>query len=129
MTKVLGPAAVAAALKWSLLALMASPLLLGAGRARAQPLTEADVIRLSAAKNADVAVARAEAFAVSARETETGLYPNPSIAWEREHFPGSDGSREDTVSMTLPIDISGRRSALTSLARSGAVANSDAPYV
>jgi cobalt-zinc-cadmium efflux system outer membrane protein len=119
MTRVLGPsAAVAAALKWSLLALMASSLLLGAGRARAQPLTEADVIRLSAAQNADVAVARAEALAVAARETEAGLYPNPSIEWEREHFPGSDGSREDTLSMTLPIDISGRRSALTSLARS-----------
>lgn len=119
MTKVLGPsAAVAAALKRSLLALMASPLLLGAGLARAQPLTEADVIRLSAAKNADIAVARAEALAVSARETEAGLYPNPSIEWEREHFPGSDGSLEDTWSVTLPIDISGRRSALSSFARS-----------
>src|SRR5688572_20077252 len=119
MTKVLGPsAAVAAALKRLLLALMASPLLLGAGLARAQPLTEADVIRLSAAKNADVAVARAEALAVSARETETGLYPNPSVEWEREHFPGSDGSLEDTLSVTLPIDVSGRRSALTLLARS-----------
>jgi cobalt-zinc-cadmium efflux system outer membrane protein len=86
--------------------------------ARAEPLTEGEVIRLSAARSADVAVTRAETTQALARETEADLHPNPSIGWQREHFPAGDGSREDSFLVTFPIDLSGRRSSRTALARS-----------
>ena len=86
--------------------------------ARAEPLTETEVIRLSAMRNADVAVTRAETTLALARETEADLYPNPSIGWQREHFPAGDASREDSFLVTFPIDLSGRRSSRAALARS-----------
>jgi outer membrane protein, heavy metal efflux system len=86
--------------------------------ARAEPLSEAEVIRLSATRSADVAVTRAETTQAFAREIEADLYPNPSIGWQREHFPAGDGSREDSFLLTVPIDLSGRRSSRAALARS-----------
>jgi cobalt-zinc-cadmium efflux system outer membrane protein len=115
---VLKSAARAATTNWFFRVFLAAGVFLNAGFVRAQPLTEADVIRLSAARNPEVAVARAETSEALARESEAGLYPNPSIGWEREHFPAGDGSREDGFLVTLPVDLSGRRSSRLALARS-----------
>jgi cobalt-zinc-cadmium efflux system outer membrane protein len=92
--------------------------------ARATPLDEADVIRLSAARSPDAMVARAETVALEAREPEAELYPNPSLSWEREAVPGAEGSREDTFVVAVPIDLSGRRATRAALARADARAAS-----
>ena len=85
----------------------------------ARDLTEADVIRLARRSDPEVWVARQEALLSAANEVEADLYPNPQLAWEREHLPGGALSEsEDVVSLSVPIDVSGRRSARRELARS-----------
>src|SRR5262245_37548713 len=86
--------------------------------ALAQGLTEADVIRLASSRDPDAAVARAETREAEAREVEASIYPNPTLAWQREHVPTAAGGSEDAFVVGVPIDVSGRWSTRASLARS-----------
>ncbi|MEM9188250.1 MAG: TolC family protein [Myxococcota bacterium] len=85
--------------------------------AEAQPLNEAAVIAQAraipsvAAGHARVGVAEAQAI------TNT-LYPNPTLAWNREAFV--DGEADDFFWLQVPIDVSGRRNARGAIARSSA---------
>lgn len=83
-------------------------------------LTETDVIRLARARSATVGVARAQVAVMQAAETSATLYPNPSLSWDRTHVPGGglEGESEDTFALSLPIELSGARTARSALARS-----------
>ena len=77
----------------------------------AAELGEADVVALArehvpSAIVADHAVSVAEAELV-----EAGLLPNPALAWGRESVgdSGSGREREDELAVTLPLDLSTRR--------------------
>jgi cobalt-zinc-cadmium efflux system outer membrane protein len=88
--------------------------------ARAEPrvLTEADVLAAARARNPELNAARASVAVSTAREAGAGRYPNPSIAWSREHIPG-DGplaEREDAFELSVPIELGGARSAQRALA-------------
>ena len=72
-------------------------------------LSEADVVRLAKSQDSDVIAARREAAAEAARLPGVGLYPDPSLAWNREHVPGTGGEREDVFELTVPVDLSSRR--------------------
>lgn len=90
------------------------------GEAWAETLTESEVIRLARAHDPDAAVAREAISIAEAEELGASLAPNPWLEWSREHIPGSgaDTQREDTVFLSVPIDVSGRRAASLALARS-----------
>jgi cobalt-zinc-cadmium efflux system outer membrane protein len=94
--------------------------------AHAQPhphaLSESDVIRLAHQHDPQARSARELAGASDAQAIEDSLYPNPELAWDREHLPGSGplAEREDTFALTIPIEFSGERSARSALARSEA---------
>lgn len=92
------------------------------GVARAETITEADVIRLARTRDPNALAAREATSVAEAEEVRASLYPNPSLGWERESLPGRVTGREieDSVFLTVPIDFTGRRPALKALARSGA---------
>ena len=81
-------------------------------------MTEAEVFAAVRARDPEVIAARASVAASRAREAGTGRYPNPGLAWSREHIPG-DGplaEREDTFALSLPIELGGARNAQSALA-------------
>jgi cobalt-zinc-cadmium efflux system outer membrane protein len=97
-------------------------LVLGPGSrvAAAGTITEDDVVQLARKQDPEAALAR-EAVAVAEVEAlRASLYPDPSLGWNREQLPGTGpaGEREDSLSLTVPIDLSGRRGASRALARS-----------
>ena len=87
----------------------------------------AEVIRLARATDPSVILAREEVAVAAARAEGAGLYPDPELAWDREHIPGASGESEDTLSASIPIDVSGRRGARRALLRADvALARSEA---
>lgn len=90
--------------------------------AKAQPaidgaeLAEADVIRLAMAQDPHAIAARHEAAVAAAQGVGVGLYPNPTVAWDREHLPSDPSESEDSLSVTVPVDLSPRRAARRHLA-------------
>jgi cobalt-zinc-cadmium efflux system outer membrane protein len=89
-------------------------------QALAKDYSEADVIRLAQAQDPDLLTARQAVLVAQAQRLEAGLHPNPSVGWDREHFPGgaSASESEDALSVSIPIDLSPRRSTLGHLAQS-----------
>jgi cobalt-zinc-cadmium efflux system outer membrane protein len=88
-----------------------------ADAAHADAFTEAEIIRIARTRDPDVLAAREAIAAAQVEETRTGLYPNPTIGWEREHIPSDE--RTDSVVLSVPIDVLGRRPAERALARAG----------
>lgn len=88
--------------------------------AAAGTITEDDVVRLARERDPRAALAREDVAVAEAEELRASLYPDPSLAWSREHLPGAgaDAGREDTFQLSVPIDVSGRRAAGRALARS-----------
>ncbi len=85
---------------------------------QAGEIGEAQVIQLAQEQDlrtleAIQSIALAEAEGVQAK-----LRPNPSIGWEREHFPalGSNGEGEDALTLRIPFDLSPRRTVRRHLA-------------
>jgi len=89
--------------------------------ARAESVGEADVIRIAKTRDPIVLAAREGASAAQTGELGAGLYPNPSASWEREATPGGPSVRDiqDSIFLTVPVELGGRRSAQKALARSG----------
>lgn len=85
-------------------------------------ITEADVIRLARARDGQVALAEADAAQAEADAVAAGLYPDPSLAWTREHLPGAgaQAEREDTFEVSVPIELASRRAAGRAVARAEA---------
>jgi len=83
-------------------------------------LTEAEVMRLAIRAEPRLRAAEAEVGVAKAEVIGATQLDNPSLEWEREAFIGSgpDTGSEDAVSLAIPLDLSGRRSARGALARS-----------
>jgi cobalt-zinc-cadmium efflux system outer membrane protein len=99
---------------------LASVSLTTGAHAQRRVVTEADVLAAVRARDPDVLTSRAAIAASRARESGESVYPNPSLSWEREQLPG-DGplaEREDVFAVTVPIELSGARSARRALAES-----------
>ncbi|MEM9492003.1 MAG: TolC family protein, partial [Myxococcota bacterium] len=86
--------------------------------APSSPLGEVEVIRLAGSYAPEAAAARAAAETAQAERITAGLYPNPSLGWDREHRPGGD--LEDALVVTVPIDLTPVRRARVGLARAEA---------
>lgn len=86
----------------------------GAAPASAGEVTEELVIRAVRAADPAVNAARRAAELAEAREVAAGLYPNPALGFERETLAGE---AEHTLALTVPVDLSSRRSARRALAR------------
>ncbi len=88
--------------------------------ARAESVSEEDVVRLAMRHGGATAASRAEIAVAAAEERQVGVGPDPSASWTREHVPDAGAaSREDTFAVELPVDLSGRRRARQGLARAG----------
>jgi outer membrane protein, heavy metal efflux system len=72
-----------------------------------QILTAADVIRLVRSQDPTAQEATVAVEVAQANLVEAGLYPNPTLTWERETLPDEG---EDALVLTLPIDLSTTRS-------------------
>jgi outer membrane protein, heavy metal efflux system len=94
-------------------------LLVFCGVAKAETLTETDVIRMARAQDPQVLAARESTLVAEAHEVRASLYPNPSLGWDREHLPTGAPASEDSYFLTVPIEFTGRRPAQSALARSG----------
>lgn len=99
--------------------LIATALLAASTTARADTVTEAEVIRLARTRDPQALAARASSAAAEAEEIRASLYPNPSIGWEREHLPAGAPATEDTLFVTVPLEFTGRRPAQRAIARAG----------
>src|SRR5688572_12368325 len=82
--------------------------LLCASPARAQSWTEADVIALAAGSSPEAQAALVEARLAAARAAGEGLFPNPSIDWERQEAFAPNAQAQDLVRVVIPLDLSGR---------------------
>ncbi len=76
----------------------------------ATPISAAEVVRLARAQDPAARSARTAVALAEAERIEAGLYPNPSLEWEREHLG------EESLLLSLPIDLSGARAAREHLA-------------
>ena len=85
-----------------------------------ETLSEKDIIAIVAKHDLDVSSARKRVNVATAQELTAGLLPNPELSWEREHYPGAgaEGELEDTIVLSVPLDLSSRTSSATELARS-----------
>lgn len=76
----------------------------------AAPISAEEVVRLAHAQDPAVREAREAVALAEADRIEAGLYPNPNLEWEREHLG------EESLLLSLPIDLSGARAAREHLA-------------
>jgi outer membrane protein, heavy metal efflux system len=89
--------------------------LLWSGGAGAEPISEALVVRAARTWDPEAVLAREEARLSETRELQAGIHPNPVLGWEREKVSSQS---EDSIVVTVPIDVSGRRAARRRMARS-----------
>jgi len=94
----------------------------GATSAQAQRWTEEDVIRLAREQAPAVAIARGAAAAAERRLEAAGLPPDPTLEWEREQLLVGERPSQDVISLSIPLDFSGRQRGERSLSESEAVA-------
>lgn len=74
--------------------------------ASAEPtLSEADVIRMAQRRSPGSAVASATESLAAARERTAGTLPNPRLSYERESIETGPGGAENTLSATVPIEL------------------------
>lgn len=105
-------------------------LLVGTRTAHAQVWTEEDVAQMAAERAVEVRAALARAELARARAGSEGLYPNPSIDWERQEAFAPNAQAQDLVRATVPLDFSGRRGARRALAEvEASLAEADAAVI
>ncbi len=73
--------------------------------------TEPRVLALVAVGSPTVLAARVHSARARARGEGVGLYPNPSVDWERQESFEPNAQTQDVVRATVPVDLSGRRDA------------------
>ncbi len=98
---------------------LAAIVLGAASTARADVLTEADVVRLARAVDPAARAADAEAELASARARGEGLHRNPILTWERQQIRGDgpNAQAQDEVVVAVPIGVSRERVANRDIAR------------
>ena len=93
--------------------------LLLAGPAAADSLSEEQIIRLARNHHPEAAQARSAVKEAEAERTSARMRANPSVDWDRESLPGSGGrsEREDSLRFSVPIDLSSGRTMRDHLAK------------
>lgn len=90
------------------------------------PWNEAEIVRLAHARAPGAVIAEAAADLAEARARVAGLRPDPTLSWQREALPGNGASSQDTLQVTVPVDVSdlqgGRRRAWRLLAEADSAA-------
>jgi cobalt-zinc-cadmium efflux system outer membrane protein len=76
----------------------------------ARPLTEGESLRLGLALPELAELARGRVGVAEADALEAGLWANPSLEFLRDSAHNGDNAQEDSVLLSQPVDISGRRS-------------------
>lgn len=76
----------------------------------ARPLTEGESLRLGLALPELAALARGRIGVAEADALEAGLWANPTLEFLRDSARSGDNAQEDSVLLSQPVDISGRRS-------------------
>jgi outer membrane protein TolC len=112
---------------WTCFGLFCALLLTSQAIAQPSPerevLTEARVVALVRARTKSIVAARMEAERLSAEGKGESRYPNPSVGWNREHMTGTGplAGRQDDFLITIPIELSGARSAHGAMAEAEAL--------
>jgi cobalt-zinc-cadmium efflux system outer membrane protein len=91
---------------------------LATGTAMAETIGEAEVIRLTSARDPQLVAARARISLAQTEEIRADRYPDPSLSWNRENA-GGGAPTQDSLVVTVPVDLMGRRPVDKALARSG----------
>ena len=73
------------------------------------PLTEAEAVRLGLARADFADLERGAVQAAEADVLATGLFPNPTLSYSRDHVDGSPDTVEQTWMLGQTFDVSGRR--------------------
>ena len=76
-----------------------------------QGISSDELIRRALASNAELAAARLDVERARARLRQAGLRPNPTIEFEQTtgKLTGSDGERETSIGLSLPLEVNGQR--------------------
>lgn len=84
-----------------------------------QGSSSGDLVGRALTLNTELAAARLEVERARGRLRQAGLRPNPTVDFEHTtgRLTGSAGERETTIGFSLPLDVSGQRSARVNLAR------------
>lgn len=77
--------------------------------ASAQALTEAEALRLGLARSELAAFERSTRAVAEADAAMAGLWPNPTLSYDRERMRGASGSVDETWQIAQTFDLSGRR--------------------
>ncbi|MEQ8276364.1 MAG: TolC family protein [Deltaproteobacteria bacterium] len=85
----------------------------------AEAITADEVVERVQQHDADARAAQAYAAFVDSQRVSAALYPNPSLAWNRQTF---DAEREDQITLNVPLDLSGRRNARERIAHAKGLA-------
>jgi cobalt-zinc-cadmium efflux system outer membrane protein len=85
---------------------------------RAETITERRVIGIARTRDPSALAAHLASSVAEAEQIRAGVYPNPSVSWQRERVTGRE--QNDSILLTVPVDVSGRREAQSALARSSA---------
>lgn len=80
----------------------------------AEPLTADEAARRAASRPALGEVVAGTAGAVRAEAQAARVWPNPDVAWAREHTFGSGGAAEDALTVSQRFELSGRRGLIAS---------------
>lgn len=78
-------------------------------------LTEAQVVAIARANHPLIAAASGQREAATARARQDAAYPNPTLEWRRENM-GSPLARDQFTTISVPLDVTGRRLALRAAA-------------
>ncbi len=98
--------------------------LLSGGAAAQEPLEVSQYVERVLEASLEARVVRAEAALGRAEAVGVGLWPNPSLQWQREKATSgrSDGQSQDVVLASIPLVLSGRLSLEAEAAQRGAEA-------
>jgi cobalt-zinc-cadmium efflux system outer membrane protein len=89
------------------------------GQEPSQGITSDELIRRALASNGELAAARLDVERARGRLRQAGLRSNPTIDFEQTtgKLTGSDGERETSIGLSLPLEINGQRQKRIDLAR------------
>lgn len=84
-----------------------------------QGSSSSDLVRRALASNAELAAARLEIERARARLQQARLRPNPVLDFEQTtgRWTGSQGERETSIGLALPLELGGKRARRIDLAR------------
>ncbi len=91
---------------------------LGSFQAHGDTFSETDIIERALKFDARIASAQSAIAIAESSEIAAGIYPNPSIEWEHDQYVWTPLEADGALRLSIPLDISSRRSTRKHLARS-----------